>query len=214
MKKVYFIAGLGADSRAFSFLALDFCYPQFINWLQPAADETLSSYAERLFAVIKDEEAIIVGLSFGGMLAIEIAKRHPATKVIIIASAKTYREIPSYLRFWRHFPIYKLHSDKIKNSAGSLVLSVLGAKGVEQKKLQLQIMKDSDPIFTRWAINAIVNWRNSTVPENVTHVHGTADKLLPYRYVKADFSIRDGEHVMVMDRPQELSQLLKQLISA
>ena len=214
MKKVYFIAGLGADSRAFSFLNLHFCNPQFIQWVPPQMNETLPSYAEKLFAVIRDEEAIIVGLSFGGMLATEIAKKHPATKVIIIASAKSYHEIPSYLRFWRHFPIYKFHSDQIKNSAGNVVLSILGAKGIEQKKLQLEIMKDSDPMFTRWAINAIVNWRNTTIPKNVVHIHGTADKLLPYRYVKADYTIRGGEHVMVMDRPQELSQLLKQLISA
>jgi pimeloyl-ACP methyl ester carboxylesterase len=213
MKKVYFIAGLGADSRAFSFLDLSFCEPHFIDWITPARSETVASYAEKVFSYIKDEEAIIVGLSFGGMLATEIAKRHPHTKVIIISSSKTHLEIPNYLRFWRHFPIYKLHSNRIKNGAGSFVLSILGAKGIEQKKLQLQIMKDSDPVFTRWAMDAIVNWKNTEVPENIIHIHGTADKLLPYRYVKADYSIKDGEHVMVMDRGQELSQLLKQIIS-
>jgi pimeloyl-ACP methyl ester carboxylesterase len=212
MKKVYFIAGLGADSRAFSFLDLSFCEPVFIQWVTPELNETLPSYAEKLFAFIKDEEATIVGLSFGGMLATEIAKKHANTKVIIIASCKTHSEIPNYLRFWRHFPIYKLHSNKIKNSAGGFVLSILGAKGIEQKKLQLQIMKDSDPVFTRWAMDAVVNWKNTIVPKNITHIHGTADKLLPYRYVKADYSIKGGEHVMVMDRPQELSQLLKRII--
>lgn len=213
MKKVYFIAGLGADSRAFSFLDLSFCQPLFIDWVTPSLKETLPSYAEKLFACIQDEEATIVGLSFGGMLATEIAKRHPRTKVIVIASSKTYLEIPNYLRFWRHFPIYKFHSNRIKNSAGNFVLSILGAKGTEQKKLQLQIMKDSDAVFTRWAMDAVVNWRNTTVPPNVVHIHGTADKLLPYRYVKADYAIKDGEHVMVMDRPKEVSELLKKLIT-
>lgn len=214
MKKVFFIPGLGADSRAFSFLNLNFCQPQFVEWVTPVAKETLASYAEKLFDYIKDEEAIIVGLSFGGMLATEIAKRHPRTKIIIISSSKTYLEIPNYLRFWRHFPIYRLHSNRIKNSAGGFVLDILGAKGTEQKKLQLQIMKDSDPVFTRWAMDVIVNWRNNVVPKNVIHIHGTADKLLPYRYVKADYSIQGGEHVMVMDRAEELSQLLKQIILA
>lgn len=213
MKKVYFIAGLGADSRAFTFLDLSFCKPIFIDWLPPSHKETLPSYAEKLFTVIKDEEATIVGLSFGGMLATEIAKRHPRTKVIIIASSKTHLEIPNYLRFWRHFPIYKLHSNKIKNSAGGFVLSILGAKGIEQKKLQLQIMKDSDAVFTRWAMDAVVNWKNNVIPKNVIHIHGTADKLLPYRYVKADYTIKDGEHVLVMDRAEELSQLLKTIIT-
>ena len=214
MKKVYFLTGLGADNRSFNFLDLSFCDPQFIQWVSPMPYETLPSYAEKLFSLINDEEAIIVGLSFGGMLATEIAKHHPDTKVIIISSSKTYFEIPNYLRFWRHFPIYKFHSDKIKNGAGSFVLSILGAKGAEQKKLQLEIMKSSDAALTRWAMDAIVNWKNTVVPKNVTHIHGTADKLLPYRYVKADHSIEGGEHVMVMDQADEVSRLLKQLIEA
>src|SRR5215210_2069013 len=213
MEEVCFISGLGADSRSFGFLDLSFCDKQFIQWVPPFPNETLASYAERLFASINDEKATIVGLSFGGMLATEIAKKHPATKVIIIASTKTHLEIPRYLRFWRHFPIYKFHSDRTKNYAGQFVLSILGTKGEEQKKIQQQIMKDSDPLFTRWAIHAILHWNNTVIPKNVIHIHGTADRLLPYRYVKADHVINNGEHVMIMDKAAEISELLKRLIT-
>ena len=213
MKKVYFISGLGADSRSFGFLDLSFWDAQFIRWITPSPDETLASYAEKLFASINDEQATIVGLSFGGMLATEIAKKHPGTKVIIIASSKTHLEIPLYLRFWRHFPIYKFHSSRTKNYAGQFVLSILGTKGIEQRKVQQQIMKDSDPLFTRWAIHAILHWNNTVIPKNVIHIHGTADRLLPYRYVKADHVINNGEHVMIMDKAEEISELLKRLIT-
>ncbi len=213
MQKVYFISGLGADSRSFGFLDLSFCDPHFIQWITPTFDETLGSYAEKLFASINDEKAVIVGLSFGGMLATEIAKKHPGTKVIIIASAKSRFEIPRYLRFWRHFPIYRFHSAQTKNYAGRFVLSILGTKGAEQKKVQQQIMRDSDPLFTRWAINAILNWNNTVIPKNVIHIHGTADKLLPFSYVKADYIITNGEHVMIMDKAEEVSALLKKLIT-
>ncbi len=212
MKKVYFISGLGADRRSFGFLDLSFCDPQFVQWITPSPNDTIPSYAEKLFSSINDENATIVGVSFGGMLAAEIAKKHPGTKVIIISSCKTYLEIPRYLRLWRHFPIYKLHSDKTKNSAGQFVLSILGTKGVEQRKVQQEILKDSDHLFTRWAIHAILNWNNTVISKNVIHIHGTADRLLPYRYVKADYTINKGEHVMIMDHAKELSDLLKKLI--
>ena len=212
MKKVYFISGLGADNRSFGFLDLSFCDPQFLTWKKPLPKENLASYAERLFEQINDEEAVIVGLSFGGMLATEMAKKHPRTKAIIIASSKTFREIPGYLRFWKHLPIYKFHSHRIKNRSGQFMLNILGTKGEAQKKVQQEILKDSDPNFTRWAIGAIVQWKNLVVPENLIHIHGTADKLLPYRYVKADHEIVDGEHVFVMDRATEVSNLLKKLI--
>lgn len=213
MRKVYFISGLGADSRSFGFLDLSFCDPEFIEWIKPSQGETLASYAEKLFLSINDEKAVIVGVSFGGMLATEIAKKHPGTKVIIIASSKTCFEIPFYLRFWRYFPIYKLHSEKTKNYGGELVLNILGAKGIEQRKVQQHILKDSDPLFIRWAIHAILHWNNTIAPNNVFHIHGTADKLLPYKLVKADFAVSRGEHVLILDKAEEVSELLRKLIT-
>jgi pimeloyl-ACP methyl ester carboxylesterase len=214
MKEVYFIPGLGADKRSFNFLDLSFCHPKFISWLTPMPRETLASYAERLFTLIKDEEATIVGLSFGGMLATEIAKQHPKTKAIIISSAKTYREIPAYLRFWRRIPIYNMIVNERTKSSSRFVLGILGAKGIEQKRLQHEILMSSNPAFTRWAMDAIVNWNNIVVPKNLIHIHGTADRLLPYRYVKADYAVAGGEHVMIMDKAAEVSALLKTLCAA
>jgi hypothetical protein len=115
---------------------------------------------------------------------------------------------------WRHLPVYKLHTNRIKNFSAGFVLRILGARGTEQKRVQQQIMKDHDPAFIRWATGAIVNWRNTIVPKNVIHIHGSADKLLPYRYVKADHTINNGEHVMVMDKAEEVSVLLRLLITA
>lgn len=191
---------------------LDFCKPVFIDWAIPEKNETLPSYAEKLFRIINDEEATIVGLSFGGMLATEIAKHHPRTKVVLVSSAKTYKELPFYLRMWRHLPIYKLHTQQNKIAMGRFTLKILGSKGTEQKKLQLQILTDSDPSFTRWATGAILNWRNIVVPKNVIHIHGTADKLLPNKFVKADYTVQGGEHVMLMDMPVEVSKILKKII--
>ncbi len=214
MKKVYFIPGLGADKRSFSFLDLSFCRPHFIQWLTPMPYETLPSYADRLFTLINDEEATIVGLSFGGMLATEMAKQHAKTKVIIIASAKTYREIPGYLRFWRRIPVYNVIVNERTKSSSRFVLGILGAKGIEQKRVQHEILMSSNPAFTRWAMDAIVKWNNIVVPKNVIHIHGTADRLLPYRYVKADYTVAGGEHVMIMDRADEVQALLKTLCTA
>jgi pimeloyl-ACP methyl ester carboxylesterase len=209
--KVYFIPGLGADSRAFNFLDLSFCEPVFIEWPTPLPHETLAAYAEKIFDIINDETATIVGLSFGGMIATEIAKQHPRTKAILISSAKTYKEIPAYLRFWRHLPVYKYSSGKTMRFSGKLVLNILGAKGEAQRTLQQQIIQSSDPAFTRWAMHAIVTWRNQDVPENIIHIHGSADKLLPYRYVKVQHTIHGGQHVMIMDRAKEVSELLAKL---
>ncbi len=211
MQKVYFISGLGADKRAFSFLDLSFCEPVFIDWISPLKNESLKSYALRLRQQIREDHPIVVGISFGGMLATEMAKTDNLLKAIIIASNKSADEFPAYLRMGKYFPVYKWLPEKlIKN--GFRLNWILGANGNEQKNLLHSILKDADPAFLKWAIGAILNWNEKTIPGNVKHIHGTADRLLPFRYVKADFEIPGGTHLVSINKPKEISALLQHLI--
>jgi pimeloyl-ACP methyl ester carboxylesterase len=212
MKKVYFISGLGADKRVFSFLDLSFCEPIYIDWIEPLKKESLESYALRLRNQIPVKHPIVVGISFGGMLATEMAKADSHLKAIIISSNKTADEFPKYLRAGKYFPFYKWMPGKMMKRSAHFIKWVFGKNGTEQKKVYFEIVRDTDPDFVKWAITAILNWKNREIPKNLIHMHGTADRLLPHRYVKADHLIKGGNHVMPMDSHKEVSALLKELI--
>ena len=212
MKKVYFISGLGADKRVFSFLDLSFCEPIYINWIEPHKNESLQSYALRLRKSIHESNPIIVGISFGGMLATEMAKADPTIKAIIISSNKTAKEFPKYLRAGKYFPFYKWMPGKMMKRSAHLIKWIFGKNGKEQKRVYLEIVRDTDTDFVKWAITSILNWKNEEVPKNLVHMHGTADRLLPHRLVKADHLIKGGNHVMPMDSHEEVSALLRELI--
>src|SRR5919198_557839 len=92
--EVFFLSGLGADKTVFQFLDLSYCQPVFIDWLPPEKNEPLQEYALRLKDKFIPDDAMIVGLSFGGMLATEIAKQYPSVKPTLISSAKTKSELP------------------------------------------------------------------------------------------------------------------------
>ena len=212
MKKVYFLSGLGADKRAFSVLDLSFCEPVFIDWIRPLPRETLAHYATRLRLQIPEVHPTIVGISFGGMLACEMAKADPLMKVIIIASNKSANEFPYYLRLGKYFPVYRWLPDKLIKSGRSLNW-MLGVKDKAQRKLVSEIVANINPSFLKWAIDAILHWQDKNAPVNVTHIHGTADKLLPFRYVRADYKIQGGTHLISINKPKEISSLLQKLIS-
>ena len=212
MKKVYFISGLGADKRVFSFLDLSFCEPVYIDWIDPLKKESLESYALRLRNSIPQTDPVIVGISFGGMLATEMAKADPKVKAIIISSNKTADEFPTYLRIGKYLPIYKWMPGKVMKKSAYIIKWVFGRNGKEQKKVFLEIVRDTNPDFVKWAITSILNWKNREVPKNLIHLHGTADRLLPHRFVKADHLIKGGNHVMPMDSHEEVSALLRELI--
>lgn len=209
---VYFIAGLGANKRAFEYLDLTWCTPVFIDWITPLPKENLAAYALRLRQLITGNHPVIVGVSFGGMLVTEMAKADPTIKAIIISSNKTYREFPAYLRMWRHLPVYKLLNPKLTKATGGLGLMIFGPQGTKQKETYRKILAETDPAFTSWAIDAILHWKNEIIPPNVTHIHGSGDRLLPAKFVKANYIINNGRHIMIMDKAAELSVLLKTLL--
>jgi pimeloyl-ACP methyl ester carboxylesterase len=212
LKNVYFLSGLGADKRVFSFLDLSFCKPVFIDWLKPVKNESLQNYALRLRKEISETDPVIIGISFGGMLASEIAKADGNVKAIIISSNKTHKEFPGYFRIGKYLPLYKWIPGNTKSKMIRPINLFLGAKGKDQKDLLKQIITESDPLFVRWAIGAILHWKSEENSSNIIHIHGTRDRLLPYRYVKADYTIQKGGHLMTMDNHEEISAILKKLI--
>lgn len=213
MKKVYFIGGIGADKRIFSFLNLSFCDVCHIEWLSPVAGETLEQYALRLRQHIPEPHPTIVGISFGGMLATEMAKADPNIKAIIISSNKTAGEFPPWLRIGKWLPVYNWLPASFLKKFTLLNRWIMGGKNKEQAVLLRQIIRDSDMRFTQWAIKSILYWKNQEIPPNLVHIHGTADRLLPCRRLRADHVIEGGTHVMVMEKPEAVSNLLQQLIS-
>jgi len=213
-QKVYFISGLGANSKTFSFLQLNFCTPIFVQWIAPLRNETLEKYAIRLFKEsIKDEAAIIVGLSFGGMLTTEICKQYPLVKGILISSNKTSDEFPFWLKIGKYFPAYKYSPKKWAVRYNPMLHWFLGDKKPTTTKLLKEILAKTDVTFTRWAIEAIMHWENKIAPANIKAVHGTADKLLPYRFVRNAKAVKGGTHLMIMDESEMVSNFLKETIT-
>ncbi|MDY7021951.1 MAG: alpha/beta hydrolase, partial [Cyanobacteriota bacterium] len=108
LKDVYFISGLGADKRVFRRLKTEGYQPVHIDWIEPEKGESISDYAQRLATQIKSENPILVGLSFGGLIAVEMAKHLNPEKVILISSAKNHTEVPPYFKLFRWFPIHRI----------------------------------------------------------------------------------------------------------
>jgi len=209
---VYFISGLGADKRAFQFLDLSFCNPVFVDWIEPLPGEHISDYAIRINEQITDKEPIIVGLSFGGMIGAEIARQFPVKKLILLSSAKSEKEIPYYIKWLRYIPLHKTTSISFLRKANHTAYRFMGIEKRNDKIIFEEMLYSSDDRFIKWAINQIANWRNNHVLSNAIHIHGTADILLPHRYVHADYSVEGGEHLMVLTEGAIISKLLRQII--
>src|SRR5690349_4085773 len=96
---IYLIPGLGADSRLFGRIQWPEGYSvTSLRWIEPAdTDEPISEYARRMRGQLDSSTPfILIGVSLGGIMAIEIARYMKPEKIIIISSIKHRREKPFY----------------------------------------------------------------------------------------------------------------------
>ncbi|MFN8358147.1 MAG: alpha/beta hydrolase [Spirosomataceae bacterium] len=204
---VYFLSGLGADERAFQALRLPDVSMHHVRWLKPQPRERIEQYALRLLEQIPTPKPILVGLSFGGMLSVEIAKQVPVQKIIQISSARTHHAIPKFYKAGRYFPIYRWVPIKSYLRYSPLAYKRVGARLPQDIATLKQVFMEADEDFYKWAIHQIVHWRNEVVLPNLVQIHGTRDQLLP-DFSTAKYVVEDGTHYMVRDRAAEISAIL------
>lgn len=214
MQDVYFISGLGADERIFQYLRLSGIRAHYVRWITPGKGETMGAYAERLLEQVDTENPVLVGMSMGGMIAMEMSKRIRVKKVILISSACTSKELPPYFRLLGIFPLHNWLPYRLLTKAGLLVGAWLfGASGEADKKLLKEIMYDTDKTFFCRAWGQIIRWKNNIISSPVFHIHGDRDRILPLRFVRADYIVRGGTHLMVINKAEEVSLVIQQQIA-
>jgi|SRR5581483_10316730 len=208
MKNIYIFSGLGTDERVFKNLSLPGCHIKFIRWITPLKNEKINEYAKRLSSQIQDLDPVLIGLSFGGMIAIETAKFLPTEKVILISSVKSRAEVPFYYRFAGAIKLDKVVPARLYKKANLFMYWIFGITTTEEKKLLKSILKAEENKLLRWSIRQAINWKNEEAVRNLFHIHGTADRIFPYRFVKPDKTILQGGHFMIFDRAEEISNLI------
>ena len=213
--KIYFISGLGADKRIFQKLVLSsFLEPVYLDWVIPQTNESLPAYAHRMAALIDSTKPFyLVGVSFGGMIATEIAKQLSPQKTILISSVPISQQLPWYYHFLGQLYIDKVIPATLLTSSNALTYWLFGATDLQTKSLLKQILKDTDKRFLKWAIRAIVTWNNETKPVNLVQINGTTDKILPVRFTNPDFVIPKGGHLMVYNQPPKVSAILASILT-
>ena len=208
MNNIYCISGFGADERVFSKLNFNGDNVFFIQWLTPLKKESIEAYAKRMTETISGKDPILIGLSFGGIMAIEISKIIKTNKVVLISSIKTFHEMPAWMRVSAKMNLDIIFPLKSFSLIEPIENYNLGLENDEEIKLVKEYRKNVGQKYTNWAIHQIINWKNEFIPQNIFHIHGGKDHIFPIKNIKADYIIPDGGHFMIMNRAEKLNSIL------
>jgi pimeloyl-ACP methyl ester carboxylesterase len=210
MKELYLLSGLGADKRVFQYLNLVGHSINHVEWIAPHPNESIAQYAKRLLTQIPTENPTLIGVSFGGIMAIEIAKQIKTEKVIIISSTKTRQGIPFIFRLMGRLGLVKHTPSSLQKKVNRFTFWLFGTESEKEEEMLRTIINEMDSQFLLWAMDRLVNWKNSESPDNVIAIHGNKDRLFPHK--DAEFMIENGGHLMLINKSGEISRIIHDII--
>jgi len=209
-KTIYLIPGVGCDETVFRHLELPDWEVIPIRWLTPKPDEKLKDYVKRLLPQIKkDTLPVFIGLSFGGIVSIELSKLIKTHKIFIISSIKTHYERPYKMSMLYLLKFYRVFPARLAIKFGFWHRWALGDLNDSERELVNDMIKKIDINFNKWAVDQAIHWQNKDVPENLVHIHGDNDNIFPHIYIRNYHRIQDGTHFMIVRHAKQISHIIK-----
>lgn len=196
--------------RMFQFLKLPRYMPQqHVEWIAPLhTEEPLQEYVLRLKSQITDPAPILIGLSFGGVVAIELAKVLQPRQVIIISSMATRHAIPLHYRLMGRANMHHWVPFRLLQSVHPLAPFFFGAHSKSERSVLKAAILDIDETFLRWSLGQLLGWQQEEILPGLVQLHGTHDKVLPLRERPSLIKVEGGEHLMVMRQADQISAIL------
>ena len=115
--------------------------------------ERIEEYAKRMSEKIQHENPILMGLSFGGIMCIEIAKIIKTHKVILISSVKSFHEIPLWLKLAGKSKLNKFFPLRSFRILEPIQNYNLGIENIDELKLVREYRRNIGQQYTDWAFN-------------------------------------------------------------
>ena len=211
---VYFLPGQGADERLFNNIILDSQYVvKYIKYSIPEPDDSMHTYARKMAQQIDTTEPfILIGTSFGGMLATEINDFLSPEKVIIISSAKSQYELPGRYQFQKKYKLYQYVTPKITKAGAIILQPIVEPDRMRENATFRSMLWDKHPTYMQHSVRMIIEWKRTDYDDNIIHIHGEKDRTVPIRNVDYDILIPNGSHMMTLTEGKYLSGILNELL--
>lgn len=212
---VYFMPGLAASASIFEMIELpsDVFEVHLLNWFLPENKQTLSDYAQKMAKNVTHENAVLIGVSFGGVLVQEMKSFLKLKKVIIISSVRSNTELPPSMKIAKTTKAYKLLPTGLMQDVEKLVKYAFGNTLKRKLKLYERYLQMRDKEYLDWAIEQMVCWERTKIDLEVIHIHGDLDEVFPPKYLNNYIAVKGGTHAMILSKYRWFNENLPKLIN-
>lgn len=211
---VYFMPGMAASPKIFEHIKLseDQFKIHYLEWIIPLEKETINNYALRLSKMIKHDNIVLIGVSFGGVLVQEISKHIKVRKLIIVSSVKSIHELPKRMLIAKATKAYKLIPTQLASNIDTLVKYTFGNNVAKRLELYKKYLSVNDGKYLAWAIKNMVCWNQVKYNPEIIHIHGDNDAVFPIKNITNCITVKSGTHIMIINKYRWFNENLPKII--
>lgn len=211
---VYLFPGQGSDERVFEKINLSSEYNMnYISYPVPGPGQSLEKFAHRFIPLIDTSgRYVLIGYSLGGMICTELTDVLQPEKTVIISSAKSIHELPTLYTLQSKIPVHKIVPASFIKAGAMVLQPIVEPDRKKEKGIFKDMLKSKDPLYLKRTSEMIINWKRIKYPKKIIHVHGDADNTIPIKNVKYNYQVKNGSHMMILTRAEEISKLIHEII--
>ena len=208
--------GLAASSMVFENIKLDDKKYSLhrIDWIQPKKNESIKTYCVRLSKKIKHKNPVLLGVSFGGIIAQELDKIIKVKKLIIVSSVKSHKEYPILYKIARDYQLNNALPFGMFDNFIKFSLKLNINKLYKRIDLAERYLTERNEIYLEWAVWSLLNWKQEKYRPDLIHIHGDKDKVFPIENISKCIKIKGGRHEMIILKAKWFNENLPSLIES
>jgi pimeloyl-ACP methyl ester carboxylesterase len=199
--KTIILPGMGADANMYpkkQYQSLQDVL--FVNWPKYDGEKSLEAVAQKIIDQYKIGSKMVVGgSSFGGMVAIEIAKILGLKKVILIGSATS----PGYIN-----PLLQKLSNLSEITPVKIIQVFTGKVNRYSRNDLLKMFEESESEFIKAMCKALFKWEGlGNFNGDISQIHGEKNLIIfpPKKYARI---IPNGGHLISMSHAEEVANFI------
>ena len=197
---IYCIPGLGIDHRIFQKIDLSNYDVRYLDYDDNfSKKDTVSSFAAKFAEQIDPTtNPILIGMSLGGILSVEISRLIPCKAIVLISSVKNKEEIPNLLKLIPKITVTTKTTTKLAIETSIVLKPYYDSSDKEGTDLFESMIKNANINFINWGFKAVSKWNfNQSIKCPYFHIHGTNDLIFPLKNIDNANTIKGGTHYML-----------------